>query len=130
MAAGALDWLNVDKLKPLKNRKIILYPDTSTTGNAFNRWSKIAKEAKRLGYNITVSTLLEHKCTNEQKVKGYDLGDYLIDRLIKVRATEQSEEMQISKPPEPQNQSNTLSDMISKNPVLANLVNTFDCVVV
>lgn len=48
MAAGAKDWLNIDKLKPLKDRKVILYPDTSATGDAFNRWSKIVKEARQL----------------------------------------------------------------------------------
>lgn len=125
MAAGALDWLNVNKLSPLKDRKIILYPDTSTTGNAFNKWAKIAKEARRSGYNITVSTMLESKCTEEEKAKGYDLWDYLIDRLTKQKVIEQPKVIEDRKQ---QQQSDILSDMIAINPVLANLINAFDCV--
>lgn len=126
MAAGALEWLNIDKLKPLKERKIILYPDTSATGNAFAKWTKIAKEAKRLGYHISVSMLLENKCTDKQKAKGYDLGDYLIDQIINPK---QIQACKVVEPPtEPQKQSNTLSDMISINPVVSTLIDTFDCV--
>lgn len=125
MAAGALEWLNIDKLKPLKERKIILYPDTSATGNAFAKWTKIAKEAKRLGYHISVSTLLENKCTNEQKAKGYDLGDYLIDRIINPK---QIQTCKVVEPPTEQKQSDVLSDMISINPAVSTLIDTFDCV--
>jgi len=125
MATGSLEYLNVHKLMPLKDRKIILYPDTSTTGNAFNKWSKIAKEARRLGYDVSVSTLLEKICTDEEKAKGYDLGDYLIDRLTNPQIIGQSKMIQDSKP---QKQSNILSDMIEDNPVLDTLINTFDCV--
>ncbi len=46
--------------------------------------------------------MLESKCTDEEKAKGYDLGDYLIDQIKKLRAMVQSEEIQIIKPPEPQ----------------------------
>lgn len=130
MAAGAKDWLNVDKLKPLKERKIILYPDTSSTGNAFDRWTKIANEAKGLGYNISVSTLLENKCTDEEKAKGYDLGDYLIDRLLKVRRLKEQKEKQSIKPPEHEQMSTVLSDMIKENPLVATLKEVFGLVVV
>ena len=78
LAAGALGWLNIDKLKPLKGRDIILFPDTSKEGTAFAKWSTIANEAKRKGYNITVSDLLERLCTPEQKEQGFDIADYLI----------------------------------------------------
>jgi len=128
MATGSLEYLNVDKLKPLKDRKIILYPDTSKSGNAFNKWTKIAKEARQAGYSISVSTLLENNCTDEQKAKGYDLGDYLIDRLTNPQIVEQSKVRQDSKPPEPQKQSNILSDMIKVNPVLERLIERFGLV--
>ena len=82
MAAGALGWLSVDKLKPLKERDIILYPDTSKDGTAYAKWSSVATEAKRKGYSIAVSDLLESKCTPEEKAQGYDLADYLINSLL------------------------------------------------
>lgn len=119
MAAGAMEWLNVAKLAPLKDRKIILYPDTSATNNAFNKWSKIAKEAKCQGFDISVSTMLENKCTDEQKAKGYDLGDYLIDKILNRENTIQVQ---------PEKRSDTLQSMIDIKPIFSLLIDRFDAV--
>lgn len=120
MAAGALDWLNVEKLKPLKGWKIVLFPDTSTTGIAFKKWSVIAEKATEIGLSVVVSTMLEDNCTDEEKASGYDLGDYLIDRIVKPK---QAQESTVEKLPEEQQmQSAVLSDMIKENPVLGELI--------
>lgn len=128
MASGALDWLNVDKLKPLRGWDIVLFPDTSTTGLAFKKWTKIADEATKAGLLVTVSTMLEDNCTDEEKENGYDLGDYLIDRLLKVRQINQINKGSSSELPEPEDQSNILSDMINKNPTVQMLIDRFDAV--
>jgi len=78
LAAGALGWLSVEKLKPLKGRTIVLFPDTSKEGAAFAKWSTIASEAKRKGYNIMISDLLEKECAEEQKEQGFDIVDYFL----------------------------------------------------
>ena len=83
MAAGALGWLNIEKLSPLKERDIVLYPDTSEQSTAFEKWSKIAADAKVKGYRISVSGLLETKCSTKQKEQGYDIADYLMSNMNK-----------------------------------------------
>ena len=128
MAAGALNWLNAEKLKPLKGWNVILFPDTSINGKAFDIWAKIAIKANKLDLNVTVSELLEKNCTEAQKAKGYDLGDYLIDRLLSVKQSILIPKEPINKPPEPQKQSTILSDMISRNPALGTLINSFNLI--
>ena len=127
MAAGALDWLNVDKLKPLRGWNVVLFPDTSKTGIAFEKWAKVADEANRQGLFVSVSTMLEVGCTVEEKAKGYDLGDYLIDRIVRpIQADEskaiQSEPKDVGQLTETPIVSTALAEMISINPTLATLM--------
>lgn len=118
MASGALGWLNIEKLKPLKDRSIVLYPDASRDGKAFNKWSNIAKEAKEQGLNVSVSTFLENICTIEQKEQGYDLGDYLIEKLI----------VEVKEAPKKQltESEKRLIEMQRMNPALKLLIEKFD----
>ena len=83
MASGGMNSLTVDTLKDLAGHRIILYPDTDTTGEAFNTWRKIAWEAKiTLGLDITVSDFLEKNATDEQKERKIDIADWIMeDRL-------------------------------------------------
>lgn len=128
MAAGALDWLNVTKLKPLKGYNIVLFPDTSTTGLALKKWMKIADEATKAGLLVTVSTMLEDDCTDEEKASGYDLGDYLINRLLKVKKMNGIDEEPSNELPEPDNISEVLKDMKQRNPTVQILIDVFDAV--
>lgn len=79
LAAGALGWLNTEKLKPLglRGKTITLFPDASENGTAFQKWEAVTDEAKKKGYNISVSDLLEKQCTPDQKRAGYDIADLL-----------------------------------------------------
>ncbi|GAB2554312.1 DUF6371 domain-containing protein [Spirosoma areae] len=79
MAVGALSYLKADRVAALKGRSIMLFPDLSADGSAFARWSRIADELNRRGFTISVSTLLEENATQEQRAKGYDLADFLLD---------------------------------------------------
>lgn len=118
MASGALGWLNIDKLKPLKGWNILLFPDTSKTGVAFDKWTQIAKEAQSIGINVSISTLLEDNCTDEEKERGYDIGDYLIDRLrVPTRGTPKKQLTEAEK---------QLIEMQHQNPVLTELINVFE----
>lgn len=127
MASGGMNSLNVGKLQALRGEKIILHPDADTTNIAFDKWSKIMQEARQMGFEIGVSTLLKRICTPEQKAKGYDLGDYIIDDM-KSQKTEISQPIEV-RPQEniPTNlQNEALNTMINKNPVLMDLINKFD----
>lgn len=129
MATGAKDWFNEHSLEPIKDRKIVLYPDTSSTGETFAKWRQIADRYKTKGYNISVSEMLEKSCTQEQKEQGYDIGDLLHNHLVKPKAIEKEEI--ISEPIRGtyiEELSPIIKDMVSVNPALLNLIKTFDLV--
>ncbi|MBK5722179.1 hypothetical protein JGH11_14985 [Dysgonomonas sp. Marseille-P4677] len=128
MAAGALDWLNVEKLKPLRGWNIVLFPDTSTTGLAFKKWTKIADEATKAGLLVMVSTMLEDNCTDEEKANGYDLGDYLIDRILNKKQAIEPETPEEEPQAEQYSVSDDLKNMIRLNPAVQMLINNFDAV--
>lgn len=129
MASGGMNSLNVDKLKPLKGRKIILYPDSDTKNVAFDKWGKIAKEARQVGFDISISTLLDRICTPEQKAIGYDLGDFIIDD-IKTPKTEIPQHFEAN-PHEsiPIDTGNDiLNSMIKQNSIMMDFINKFDLI--
>jgi hypothetical protein len=75
LATGSKSWLNAERIADLpKGRKVILYPDA----DGFARWSVIAEKAAQWGVNISVSQLIERFASSNEKLKGFDLADYLI----------------------------------------------------
>jgi hypothetical protein len=80
LGCNSKQWLKVERLLKLGNRKIILYPD----GDGFNDWQKVALQARLQGLTIQVSTLIENRATDEQKTNGYDLADYLISQQTRI----------------------------------------------
>ncbi len=82
MATGSLNGLNKKKLLPIKNKTIILYPDTgiSSKGKSpFEQWELICLELKMEGFEISISDLLEKTATKKQKENGYDLADFFLE---------------------------------------------------
>jgi hypothetical protein len=82
LAVYNLSSLNLKRCKSLQGRNILLFPDLSKTGKAFSDWSRKAKELQKLVTNskFTVSDLLERNATDEQRLNGYDLADFLIQQ--------------------------------------------------
>jgi hypothetical protein len=80
LAVYNLTSLNYDKCKKLQGRKVILFPDLSEEGTAFNLWNNKAKYFNDVIPNskFEVSSYLENNATNEQKKNGCDLADFLI----------------------------------------------------
>lgn len=76
LGSNSKTWLKPERLKRLGGRQIILYPDA----DGFELWQSIATDAQRQGSTIKVSNLIESHATDEQKAKGYDLADYLINQ--------------------------------------------------
>lgn len=120
IATGSLDNLTIERLKPLRGRKIKLYPDTSENGSAFEKWKKKADEARLLGFDISVSDFLEKNCTGKQKSNSWDLADYMLDKIL--QSKEQLQQTVIKDP--------ILLDMIGRNPAFEYLINTFQLEVV
>jgi hypothetical protein len=72
LACGSLSNLSKDRCKALKGRAVMLYPDL----NAFDKW---ASKGHLLGFKV--SNILEGNATDEDKMKGLDLADYIIKRI-------------------------------------------------
>ena len=84
LAAGGLSEVQPEKFRPLKGRKVILFPDTDPNGIAFKRWSEAAKEVMQSIFwedspPIRVSPILEINATPEQKQRKIDLVDFLFE---------------------------------------------------
>lgn len=80
LACGSLSGLTAAKFKPLTGRRVILVPDT----NGFKIWQEKALTLKKEFPLINVSDLLERNCTPEEKQKGYDLADYLLQNDLRL----------------------------------------------
>lgn len=80
LAVYNLSSLTIEKCKVLEGRNVILFPDLSGNGKAFQSWSDKAKEfTKQMpGTIFTVSDLLERKASVEDKNSALDIADYLI----------------------------------------------------
>jgi len=85
LSCGGLQMLKPELLSPLIDYKVILFPDTDLTGDAYRHWNDMAKQASRrypFRYHIRVSPLLEQYATEEQKRRKIDLVDYIFERQI------------------------------------------------
>lgn len=78
LAAGALSYLTPERMAPLRGKSVTLFPDASTDGTAFAKWSKRADELNAVGYRIKVSDFMENNTTPGQKAKGFDLADFIL----------------------------------------------------
>lgn len=72
MATGGHGNLNIDKIKELKKRDVILYPDLGS----FHDWEKQAATFRKDGFKVTVSKIIED--LNDSSIS--DLADYYLIR--------------------------------------------------
>lgn len=80
LAAGGLSALSAERLLPLRDRHVILFPDTDPDGTAFARWQKVASEASRHFLSpVYVSPLLERQATPGQKAAKIDIADFIFE---------------------------------------------------
>lgn len=75
LATGGAENLNKEKAKVLQGRSVILFPDASKDSRIYNKWLQKANE-----FGFDCSDYLEQYATDEQKVKGVDIADYLINQ--------------------------------------------------
>ncbi|MCE7064022.1 DUF6371 domain-containing protein [Dyadobacter sp. CY326] len=81
LAVYNLSSINYAKCKELQGRNVYLFPDLSRNGKSFALWRRKAEELSQQmsGTTFVVSDLLEKNATEEQRCKGQDLADYLIE---------------------------------------------------
>jgi len=79
LAVYNLSSLNVDKCKALKGREVVLFPDLSKDGKAFDLWNSKLNELNTIkGARFTISDLLEIQAGEAERLSGCDIADYLI----------------------------------------------------
>lgn len=82
MAIGSLTYLNAERMKDLKNYPIVLFPDASTEGTAYLKWDQKAQELRKIGFQVTVSDLLEKIGSEGKAASGMDLADAIIQTEV------------------------------------------------
>lgn len=115
LAAGGVEGLkNVNKSSVLKGRRVVLYPDLSKKKEglktAFEEWSISAQKIEQMyGCRVIVSDLLEKYATEQQRINGCDIADYMIDERRRVEES-------------------LLDRMIRENPNVKTLIDRLDLV--
>ena len=91
---------NEEHFNVLQGRNVVLFPDLEAT----EEWKEKCARMRKKNIHVEVSDYLERNATEEERIGGYDIADY----LIKVQTSEA-----------------VLQSMIRKNPVLQTLIDTF-----
>jgi hypothetical protein len=121
LATGSKNGFKYEYLKPIRNYKIIGFPDKGE----YNDWNDKAIELNNLGFNISVSKFLES--TNYKQ--GTDLADVLIEEKSSGEEEKRrvEEKSQYLKPIELINTSTEikLKKLALKNTNIFKLVNIF-----
>lgn len=73
LASGGAEGVNKEKVKALRGREVILFPDASKDGRIFNKWKQKSDE-----FGFQISDYLEKSTTEEQKAQGVDIGDFIL----------------------------------------------------
>jgi hypothetical protein len=76
MATGGIGNLNNDRLKEMRGRTIIIFPDVDGT----KKWQKIASAIQ--GCRVIVSDVLEKNATSEEREAKIDIADWIISHLL------------------------------------------------
>ena len=94
MAAGGMEQLSLDKLRPLVGRQAIIYPDTDPEGEAFRKWYDITWRAmNELEMDIAICDVLEKNATPEQKEAKIDLVDFIEKDILNAKDAPVAEDM-------------------------------------
>ena len=83
MSCGGLQMFNSELLAPLVNHKVVILPDTDETGETYNKWLTVLKQAQRqytFKYPLRISRLLEDHASAEQKKRKIDIIDFLYEQ--------------------------------------------------
>lgn len=106
LATGGKSQLSIEKLKVLRGRSVVMFPDI----DGFDYWKNKVKEIESIGCNVRVSDILEKNATDQDRIDKIDLADWLIRDLM-------TDYRQVF---------NALDTLLGINPVLKSLIKTFD----
>lgn len=102
LATGGMNGcFNADTMSVLKDRNVTLFPDLG----AFEIWSQKASILSGICQRVAVSDVLEKNATDEQRSRGLDIADFLLEEPSKRQI---------------------LQSMIQRNPVLQQLIDDLE----
>ncbi len=76
LATGGKGQLSVEKMKVLRGRKVVAFPDI----DGFEEWKNRAKDLSLAGIDMVVSNYLQQVATDEQKAKKIDIADLILEQ--------------------------------------------------
>lgn len=87
LATGGLFEVQPEKFRPLKGRKVILFPDADPDGKAYAYWFEAAQQVMAQPYwddspPIRVSALLEQHATADQRHRKIDLVEFITEQQL------------------------------------------------
>lgn len=77
LATGGKSQFAPEKIKPLKGRKVLMFPDA----DGYQVWRDKAKLLEQLGCSVTLSTLLQQYATPAEQEVQIDIADWIIKDL-------------------------------------------------
>lgn len=119
LASGSVQNLSLNKFEPLRGRNIILFPDASASGKAFELWKKRSLELNAQGFNCIVNDILEKSANQLEKEKGCDLADYLLKYPVSRFSKMDQQEILTERDME-------IKRMVKTNPALSILIDEFN----
>lgn len=112
--------IDTERMKSLSGRKVIMFPDTDTNGETYNKWLDKSKEFSFCDC-VVVSDILERNASLAERIKKIDIGDWLIKSL---------EENPYQTIKAMTDQERILNDMIERNNAIGLLVDVLDLEIV
>ena len=87
LATGGLFEVQPEKIRPLRGRKVILFPDADPDGKAYAYWFEAAQQVMAQPYwddspPIRVSALLEQHATADQRRRKIDLVEFITEQQL------------------------------------------------
>ena len=81
MAYVSMAFLSVERFAPLQGRPVTIYPCTDASFTTFPFFEDLAASVrKRYGMHITIASILEDHATDEQKERGIDILDFIMEQ--------------------------------------------------
>lgn len=128
LACGSLNGINEHMFNPISNRKIILFPDLSLPNakgkTALDNWTEKADKLIESGFKITVSNFLYEISELKEKEIGFDIADYYISDLLEAKK-KSTPTSTIQRTVLLTKKEKNLAALISKNPAVESLIQTF-----
>lgn len=129
LSCGGFGNFKADRLKVLAGRKVIVYPDTDTTGETFAKWKESAEGMTFA--NFVVSDFCECNANDEQRTAKADIADILLTGMQPIASDVSAPQQQDDKVIKPTLTAaeKALQLMIQDNPAIGILVEKLNLVV-